>query len=406
MDFSEVRERSAAREASGAERERATTGSPLQRLLDAALTITGATSGSVMLLDTEAARLSVAAARGLDDRIVRNARPKLGASVAGWVAATGEPLLLGDPHAMPIPRSPGREDVGSSLCLPVRGRGQILGVLNLNRGGQTRQFSEEDLQRGLVLAAVASTLIELTRHADQLQEARRQVERFRLELINAREDERRRIARELHDNALQSLADFIWQLTACKRLLTVDPPRVRGELRRLTRSLRSTIKEIREICQDLRPTILEEGLLPALQAYVAEFARRTGVAASLQWTGDQPRLRPEVESSLFRIIQEALNNVRKHARARKVRVHIAVRGGRLRVRVADDGVGFDPRVLSRASSRGLGVANIRDRAQLLGGECMVTTAPGQGTRVSVGIPLDAASPSAPAPRPGQPEGPQ
>jgi two-component system sensor histidine kinase DegS len=191
----------------------------------------------------------------------------------------------------------------------------------------------------------------------------------------------------LHDNALQSLADLTLRLEACRGLVPTQTTRIRAELRDITRTLRGTIKEIREACLDQPPALLTQGLFHALQWYVAEFSRRNGIAARLQWSADGSPMEPEIESAVFRIVQEALNNVRKHARARKAEVRVEADRRTLRLIIEDDGVGFDSRMLSETGS-GFGLRSVRERAQLLRGQAEIASAPHRGTVLTVCVPIE------------------
>jgi two-component system CheB/CheR fusion protein len=146
-----------------------------------------------------------------------------------------------------------------------------------------------------------------------------------------------------------------------------------------------TSASIREICAELRPPALDyAGLLPAIESYANLFARRTGIAIQINNTGHEEKLTPEIKSNLFRIVQEALTNVAKHAEASMINIELALDGPLLRLSVSDDGSGFE---LARLDSHGLGIINMREMAEFSGGSFYLASTPGGGTRISVELPI-------------------
>jgi len=150
------------------------------------------------------------------------------------------------------------------------------------------------------------------------------------------------------------------------------------------------LAEIRRLIFDLRPSVLDDlGLLPALRRYIRELSQRGGPAIELQATGPVRRLSPQIETALFRIVQEALTNVTKHAQARKATMGLEFSDSLARVWVQDDGKGFNPQEVMKGADggRGLGLLGMQERAALLGGTLAVASQPGQGTRITVEVPL-------------------
>lgn len=198
--------------------------------------------------------------------------------------------------------------------------------------------------------------------------------------------ERNRLARELHDSVAQTLYGLTLQAEAAGRKLSAGQlPQVAEDLRFLATSAQETLQETRLLIFELRPPLLDEvGLAGALRARLDAVERRSGLACDLA-IEDTGELAPELETALFRIAQEALNNVLKHAGASKVSISLMPDGDRLRLEIADDGAGFDPE--SGAAARGYGLQSMRERAEQLGGRLQVDSAPGQGARVIVEVPL-------------------
>ncbi|MBC7226202.1 MAG: PAS domain S-box protein [Thermoflexales bacterium] len=202
-------------------------------------------------------------------------------------------------------------------------------------------------------------------------------------------EERRRIAREIHDGLAQDLAAVRLQVRRWQALAESDPVRLKAELEEFHRFLGEEIREVRRAIFALRPVVLDAGFWVALPRFLAEFGEQHQLDVSLEvkgTTGDEPPALPaQLELALFRILHEALNNVAKHARARRVWVELDFSDG-IALRVRDDGVGFDPAALPELARRGhLGLQQIRERVEALGGVLEVRSQPGQGTEIRVKI---------------------
>ncbi len=203
-------------------------------------------------------------------------------------------------------------------------------------------------------------------------------------LTRAQEEERARLARELHDDTIQTLIVINQHLQRTRRLLSQDPEAAARRLETLHQTVAQAMEDLRRFTRALRPLYLEEvGLAPALEM----LAREAGASFSLH--GTPRRLAPEQELALFRIAQEALNNARRHARATSIRVTVHFHPHHVRVEVADNGVGFRvPSRLGALVERGhLGLMSMYERATSVGARLHIDTAPGRGTRVVVDLPL-------------------
>src|SRR5436853_1063906 len=198
------------------------------------------------------------------------------------------------------------------------------------------------------------------------------------------EEERMRIARDMHDGPAQSMANLVLQAEILERLITRDPDLVAKELDELKNGVRHVLDETRRLIFDLRPMTLDDlGLVPTLRKFVKEFGDRTGVPGHLRVVGAETRLPGALEPTLFRIIQEALNNARKHARASSVEVVIMFQARAVTALVRDDGVGMDVEAVERRldGSRTLGLISMRERADLEKGRLEIRSQAGKGTEV-------------------------
>ncbi len=214
---------------------------------------------------------------------------------------------------------------------------------------------------------------------------------------SAREEERRRLARDLHDGPAQTLAAALFGVDLAVRALDRAPATARDELLAARTMVRDALDDVRALMAGLRPRVLEErGLVAALNGLAAVPPLwGTEVSVETAGLGGGERLPADVELALFRIAQEAVSNARRHGVASRVRLSLAVRPGVAELLVFDDGRGFVWEPEFGWSSRGEGLPGMRERAELLGGTLRVESAPGAGTRIAVMLPLPLVCPSPP-----------
>ena len=208
-------------------------------------------------------------------------------------------------------------------------------------------------------------------------------------VIEAQETEKQRLARLMHDGPAQLLTNVILQAEICQRLLESDPARARAELENLKAEVNKTFQRTRTFIADLRPMMLDDlGLVPTLRRYVRIWSEETGIEAEFTASGGEQRLPPYAEVTIFRVVQEALENAGKHATPSRVQVSLRLDGQVAHALVEDDGSGFDVQeaLASVADQRTIGLALIQDRAQMLGGTLDIDSAIGRGTRVLLEIP--------------------
>ncbi|MGE5674841.1 MAG: sensor histidine kinase [Mycobacterium leprae] len=211
-----------------------------------------------------------------------------------------------------------------------------------------------------------------------------------LHVIRAQEEERRRLAREIHDGPTQLLNSVVLRIDVCQRYFESDLPRLKEELNQLKELVRLSLQDVRKIIFYLRPMTLDDlGVIPAIRAYLKDFQGKTGIETDYAVFGNDRRYDQAYEIAIFRIVQEALANVYKHAYASRVWVKVETAGGKeIKVTVKDDGVGFDPsQVRPGVAGTKFGLAAMRERAELIGGTMEIQSAPGQGTKVSFSVPL-------------------
>jgi PAS domain S-box-containing protein len=241
--------------------------------------------------------------------------------------------------------------------------------------------------RGQYLGSRAS-VFDITRRKLAEEEASRYAERLKgmsRRAAEVQENERRGLAQELHDRVGQNLTALNINLNILKSALAATaPPVVAARLDDSLKLVEKTVESMRDVMTELRPAVLDDyGLAAMLRGYADEFSRRTGLSVGVIGSDPSPRLSPAVERTLFRIVQEALNNVVKHASARQATLALAPRPGAFELCVEDDGCGFDAATEQQNNHRGWGLMIMRERAESAGASLDVDSAAGKGTRVVI-----------------------
>jgi signal transduction histidine kinase len=265
-------------------------------------------------------------------------------------------------------------DARAALVAPLNFRGRGLGaIVALDRLEDGPGFDPEDERLLVAASASAATAVATVQSASE--------ERLRHRLMTA-ERERARWARDLHDSTLQGLGSR--RVLLASALKRGAGPELEDAVREVVEGLSRDIDELRALITELRPATLDQiGLVAALHDLAERVSGGAGIELEMDLSVGEDRLDPELETVVYRLVQEALNNVTKHARAGGVTLRVAESDGRLDVVVADDGSGFDP----AADHSGFGVMGMRERVELVGGELDIESVPGFGTRVMAAIPL-------------------
>jgi signal transduction histidine kinase len=311
---------------------------------------------------------------GPSAEVLRGARIPIDGSFAGEALRSNRPQRSEDAQHDPrgYRRSLVLGNTRSILSVPMKTRQRSVGVLSIYNKQGEGGFTERDAELATFFANQAAVAIENARLYEETREY-------------AVVEERNRLARELHDSVTQSLFSVTLLSKAALTLWERDPGKARERLERAHEVAQGALAEMRALIFQLRPMALQdEGLVSALKKHLAALQSRDGLRASLQVDGVERRLPGRVEEAAFRIVQESLNNVVKHAQATDTRVEVRFGTDGIEVCTADNGLGFDPN--RRARSRSLGMASMRERAQAVGGCLNVTSAPGQGTRVCAELP--------------------
>ena len=268
-----------------------------------------------------------------------------------------------------------RLNMRAALYVPLVLRDRAIGVVTVrDKRGADPRFSHDDLRLAEVFAQRASVAVDLSHRVAQ--DALRRV-------VSAQEAERRRLARELHDETGQALTSILLGLRAVEE--AEGELELREAIREVRDLVRSTLRDVRRLAVELRPTALDDfGLVPALERLTDSFAEQTGISVDFQASLTSGRLPTEIETALYRIVQESLTNIVKHARAGSVSVVLTRKEDAVSVVVEDDGVGFEP---GRPRDGGIGLLGMQERVALLGGRLAIESRPGAGTTFVAEVPL-------------------
>ncbi len=256
---------------------------------------------------------------------------------------------------------------------------------------------KDTLERAEYLAthvAVAMSYLSssLSNVSDTLEELQKK-ELLGMRIITAQEEERQRLARDIHDGPAQSMSNIILKCEICEKFLTVDVEKAKQQIAELKGLIKASLQEIRRIIFDLRPMSLDDlGLVPTLQRYSSNFTDETGIEVILDLYNPSNKLDTLIEIAVFRIIQEALNNIKKHSKATRAYINLQIDDDKLFGKVVDNGIGFDVSELNNlkkdVKDGGFGIYSMRQRAELLKGELKIHSQPGKGTTLLLQIPIE------------------
>lgn len=358
------------------------------RVLEITTKTFGACLGLLLLLDEETQTLRAQAAHGLENIVEQDLPVPVGQGFSGQIAETGEPGILPD-----LSQSSGvlnpllREKAQSLWGMPLKTNDKVIGVLII---GFERPYFWLPTERDLLQAIGdrSASAIERAAMTDALREREARIAELSGHLLKAQEEERKRISRELHDETGQALMVIRLYLGMLEG--TVSTRASKAKIQELFEVVDRTIEGIRRIIARLSPLVLQElGMVAAIRKEAKDLAKNTGVKARVVVADEVGRLAPEIETAIYRLVQEALHNVAKHAQAKNVNVQIAREGNDVTVVVEDDGVGIASTV--NPQRRTFGLAGMRERMGVLGGSVRVNSRKGQGTKITVSVPAPQAA---------------
>ncbi|MCS7219707.1 MAG: GAF domain-containing sensor histidine kinase [Anaerolineae bacterium] len=372
----------------------------LQETTALAASALAADASTLMLVDEKTQELVFEIPVGSAGGILRQQRIPITQGIAGWVATHGVPTFCNDVSKDPRFSSLVDAMTGyvtrSVACVPLQVKGRIIGVLEVLNKQQPEGFTQQDLEWLSTIASQAAIAIENARLYEGLRQEQERI-------IRVQEQERHTLAQELHDGPVATLGAVIMSLENVQRMLAQDPSRAGEELAYLTNAVRAAYRELRQRLFELRPVVLRtKGLLAALQSYASYLREISKLNMTLELPRTLPDLTPQAAEAVFVVIQEAINNVRKHAQAQhcwlrirwtKAESKVQEMGGYLLVEIEDDGLGFDVNNVERASEEqgSLGLLGMRERAELLGARLTVLSPRPNGQKgslVRLEVPLE------------------
>jgi len=360
----------------------------LAETMRSATEVIDAGAASLMLVDEDNEQLVFEVSLGSRSHTLRQQSIPIDEGIAGWVARIGEPAIAN--NARTDPRFSHRVDVRTGFltqsiaAVPLKIKGRVIGVLEVLNKYSDTGFDQEDLRLMSSIAAQAAIAIENARLYQQVRYERDHI-------ILAQEEVRRELNRKLHDGPIQMLSAVCMSLDHLERMNEVNPEAVRSQIDALRDLVNRTARDARTILFELRPLILEtQGLVSALAQYVSQLRDSESFKLHFQ-TVERVNCEPKIAGTIFSIVQEALNNIRRHANARNVWLMLETRDKQLTVTVRDDGKGFDLSEISgRYENNSFGITNMRERAELIAAELKIdsqTEPSNRGTSVQLFLDL-------------------
>lgn len=363
--------------------------------LDTVLEIMNGTIGGILIIDEQTQTLSYRVYRGLSDKYAEEIRLSIGEGIAGRVAQSGKAVLLEDISA--DTRAAWRDLISTEglkafISVPLRAKDAVLGVLNV-ASHSPHHFTQDDMHLLHTIGDQVGVAIEQAELYNQLRTERENYKRLARHMLIAQEEERGRVARELHDETSQSLTGLSLNMEA---ILSIANTRDFGDAAfksKLEKAYNISLQlnsEINKIMKSLRPTALDSlGLGPAIRQYAENRLQPVGINVSVKQEGMEERLPSEVEFGLFRIAQGSIANIALHSQAKNAVVSLRCNSDELTMQIEDDGKGFDASrpIEVDESGRGRGLFSMKERASLLGGTCDIQSQPGKGTSIMVRVPL-------------------
>lgn len=341
----------------------------LKTVCSEAAKLTGATGSAVLLLEDDRAWLRVRSSSGHPAPDFNLGRLPVADPLMTAVIQHGKPWISNQPAGSSAGMHRRSTPPDTLLVMPLLVHNDPIGALDVV--GKPGGFTQDDLWIMDLFASQAAIAIEVAKLHEETEQ---------LVVI----EERQRLARDLHDSVTQALYSLALYADAARMALSGGRPDTAAEHLQALRSMaREAMLDMRLLIFELHPPILEEeGLTAALQARLDAVEARAGVQTRLTTTGER-RLPPHVEMELYRIVQEALTNVVKHARAQVVNIHLDFEPGCFKMKVWDDGVGFDPQTATQTG--GLGLQNMQERMRQIGGRLNVESSPGHGTTITAEV---------------------
>ncbi|MCK4368136.1 MAG: GAF domain-containing protein [Dehalococcoidales bacterium] len=367
----------------------------LRIALDNVLEIINGAIGGILLLDNDTKTLRYRVHRGLSAKYAEDMRTPLGEGIAGKVAQTGEPMLLEDISKDPRTAHPdliSAEGIKGFISVPLKAKDKVVGVMNVASHVAGR-FGADDVSLLNSIGDYLGTTIEQARLYERLARAGERYRDLLKHALTTQEQERKRIARELHDETSQALTSLTLSLMAIIGMAEMKGFGDAEFMEKLKTTHSYAVyagNEIVKLMKELRPTLLDElGMPAAIHRYAKDTLQAQGINVSAEFIGTEQRLPPEIEVTLFRIAQGVMGNILEHSGAKNVSIKLECNASECVLIIKDDGKGFDVSKLTQVEpgGRGAGLFTMRERLSLLGGTGRIESKPGQGTKIIAKVPL-------------------
>lgn len=308
--------------------------------------------------------------------------------LAGNVPVTLEKAAFRTGKPVKLPKADSGIPYPVTVLVPIGSKEHPVAFVALLFDRNT-EISENDLGFLDTLAAQAKIAIEKAKLYADVTQSKNQIESLLSKVIYAQEEERKRIAAEIHDSIAQSLVGALTRVQMCQAILPKTSKEAQAELDELKKLILENIKEVRQLIFNLRPSTLDDlGLVPTLEHFLKKFEAESHIQTSMRVNISQEKLPPLIEATIYRIVQEALNNVKKHSGATEVALEIESSQDSLHLSISDNGSGFDPgKVQPDLSGNSLGIIGMKERVALLGGHFKVNTLKGKGSQIGIQVPL-------------------
>jgi len=363
--------------------------------LDTVLEVMNGNIGWILLVDEETQTLQYQVLRGLSEKYAQQMQLKVGEGIAGMVAQTGKAVLVEDlsvDSRAAWPALISTEGLKAFVSVPLRAKDNVLGVLNV-ASRLPRNFTKGDMHLLHAIGDQVGLAIEQAELYEHLRKERENYRRLARHMMIAQEEERGRVARELHDETSQSLTGLSLNMQAILDVANASNFGDAAFRARLEKAQGITVQlssEISKIMKSLRPTALDSlGLGPAIRLYAESRFQSAGFHVSVNHEGMEERLPTEVEFGLYRIAQGAIANIAWHSEAKNAVINLRRTSHELTMEIEDDGKGFDASrpIEVDESGRGRGLFSMKERASLLSGSCDIQSQPGKGTKIIVKVPV-------------------
>jgi len=370
----------------------------LRVALDNLLNIMNGTIGGILLLKEQSQTLYYRVHQGLGKEYVEGVRLRLGEGIIGRVAQSGKAILLEDISTDPrvaYPTLVNAEELRAFIAVPLRAKDKVLGVINI-ASRETRHFTTNDTHLLQAIGDQLGVAIEQSRLYERLRKARERLRRLARQNLVAEEEERRRIARELHDETSQTLSGLALQLQALVDKAEMSDNHDAEFIAELKKVQSLTVQvhiEVSRLIADLRPTLLDTlGLVPAVRQHAENRLQPLGITVSVETKGAEKRFSSDVETVLFRVVQGAIGNIVQHSKAKNATITLEYQPKEFLLSISDDGQGFNVSEITdvEESGRGRGLFSMRERVGFLGGTSGVDSEIGVGTTVWARIPISQA----------------